>query len=121
MPEKSRKDIKGKTERIELRISAELKQALTEYSDRNLQSVMETTNHAIKKFVGFGEREPKKAYISDEGILPKNDRLEIRVHPELKKMLIKTKERVDFQGNERKATLSAMVISAIMQYISFKG
>ncbi len=110
-------DKKIKTERIEIRISSALKQALSDYSDKNLESVMETTNRAIKKFVGFGEKEPPKPFLSEEDNLPKNDRLEIRVHPELKKMLLSMKSKIADTQTGKGPNISTMVLSAIIQHI----
>jgi len=120
MPGRLQKDNKGKTERIEIRLSTDLKQALSNYSDNNLETVMETTNRAIKQFVGFGEENPSKPCLSNEGELPKNDRLEIRVHPELKKMLKNTRNKIDVSKTGKSPNISSMVISAIMQYINYK-
>jgi hypothetical protein len=119
MQKRPLKDSKGKTERIEVRLSTELREALSEYSSRNLETIMETTNRAIKAYVGFGEQKPLKPVITNEGDLPKKDRLEIRLHPQLKKMLLDAKNRIgiDAEGNPPK--ISAMVISAIIQYIGF--
>lgn len=120
MPEKSRKNYKGKTERLEIRISSNLKEALTNYSDQNLESVMETTNRAIKKFVSFGVANPPIPVLSDDRSFPKDNRLEIRVHPELKNLLFDTQNKIELKNPDIKITISTLVISAIIQYIDYR-
>jgi hypothetical protein len=75
-----------KTEKIEIRISCALKDALESFSRRNLQTTSEAVTHAIKEFIGFGQNNPPKRKIGkNTPDKNKTGRLQIRIHPRLKK------------------------------------
>lgn len=116
---KVKNDSRSKTERIEVRLSADLKQAIEEYSERNLESIMETTNRAIKAFVGFGQDKPGIPDITEEDDLPKKGRLEIRLHTQLKKMILDLQKKIKVTKNPKQLSISTIVLSAIMQYIGY--
>ena len=118
MPEKVKNKFRCKTERIEVRISTKLKKALEEYSERNLESIMETTNRAIKQFVGFGQENPDLPKIAKDGDLPKKERLEIRVHQQLKKMILNLQKKIE-NSTGVKTNISTIVLSAIILYIRY--
>lgn len=111
---------KSKTERIEVRLSSHLKNALEEYCVKNLESIMETTNRAIKEYVGFGQNKPQIPQIISNDDLPKNERLEIRVHPQLKQIILDTQKQITVITGV-KPNLSAIVLSAIIQYIGYNA
>jgi hypothetical protein len=121
MPRKPLKELNSKSERIEVRLSSDLKQALESYSIRNLESIVETTNRAIKAFVGFGEQNASDPVLSNEDDLPKKERLEIRVHPQLKKMILDAKTKISAKSNTLKPSISAIILSAIIQYIDYQA
>lgn len=97
---------------------AALKKALEEYSERNLESIMETTNRAIKQFVGFGQENPDLPKIAKDGDLPKKERLEIRVHQQLKKMILNLQKKIE-NSTGVKTNISTIVLSAIILYIRY--
>lgn len=118
MSKKPLKKGKGRTERLEIRLSSDLKRALDLYSEQNLESVMETVNQAIKHYVGFGQDNPKMPPLCDDD-LPKTDRLEIRVHPLLRKMILDICNKNDGKDDSKSIKISKVVISAIIQYIGY--
>jgi len=114
MPRISSKNFQGKDSRIEIRISRDLKQHLEAFSDDHLESVVDTTTQAIKKYIGFRQSKPKKpkTYLIDDQ--PKTERLEVRIHPRLKDILIK------FCQNHNIAKITTAVTSALIEHIGYK-
>ena len=118
MPRKPQNESKSKTERFEVRLSTQLKEALEQYCEKNLESIMETANRAIKEYVGFGEEKPQIPEIAPDDNFPKNDRLEIRVHPQLKQLILDTQKQITATTGV-KPNLSSIVLSAIIQHIGY--
>ncbi|MBN1600880.1 MAG: hypothetical protein JW915_04680 [Chitinispirillaceae bacterium] len=118
MPRKPQTESKSKTQRIEVRLSTDLKNALEAYCEKNLESIMETANRAIKEFVGFGQNNPQIPQIIPDDDLPKNNRLEIRVHSQLKQMILDTQKQITATSGV-KPNISSIILSAIIQYIGY--
>jgi hypothetical protein len=111
MPEKTNKSLTGKSGRIEIRISADLKNSLETVCARRLESISEAVTHAIKNFIGFGMSQHPKPKIYKLTEDKKDERLEIRIHPKLRASLL------DFCGKYNIETISQAVIMAITQYL----
>jgi hypothetical protein len=115
---KPQNESKSRTERIEVRLSTQLKEALEQYGEKNLESIMETANRAIKEYVGFGVEKPQIPQIAPDDDFPKNDRLEIRLHPQLKQLILDTQKRITATTGV-KPNVSSIVLSAISLYIRY--
>jgi len=109
MPKSAGKPGTGKSERIEMRISIQLEEALNHYCEQNLVTVAEAATQAIKQFIGFNSSEQTSREIAEE-IAEKPKRLEIRIHPKLKEQLREFCQRND-------ASISLVVTNAINLYI----
>jgi diketogulonate reductase-like aldo/keto reductase len=97
---------------INLRIHPQLKQLLDEYCEENLEKISEAISSAIKDYIGFGNFKGQKIenkLESDEG---KTYRLNIRVHPRLKKALVEYCKK----NNEN---FTEAVTNAIKLYIGY--
>ena len=109
MPKSAGKPGTGKSQRIEMRISTGLHEALENYCEHNLVTVAEAATQAIKNFTGFNSLEKISREITED-TAEKPKRLEIRIHPKLKEHLR------EFCQN-RKTSISSVVTNAIYEYI----
>jgi metal-responsive CopG/Arc/MetJ family transcriptional regulator len=111
MLRKTNKSLTGKSGRIQIRISADLKNSLETVCARRLESISEAVTRAIKNFIGFGMPRSHKNKISKLTDSKKDERLEIRIHPLLRKALM------EFCKDNNIDTVSQAVIRAIKLYI----
>jgi UDP-N-acetylmuramyl pentapeptide synthase len=111
MLRKTNKSLTGKSGRIQIRISADLKNSLETVCARRLESISEAVTHAIKSYIWFGMSQHPKPKIYKLTEDKKDERLEIRIHPKLRAALL------DFCGNHNIETISQAVIIAIIQYL----
>jgi hypothetical protein len=105
----------GKTERIEIRISEELKSSLENFCELNFQTTAEAVTNAIKQFTKFGELNlPKRKILSLPPMGKKSERLEIRIHPRLGSHLAVFCKKNDVEQ------ISMVITASIIAYIGYK-